>query len=95
MLKVLSKLSNIDNRRARFKTCIALIWNNKTYMFEGTIYGNITKEKHGKSGFGYDPIFKPEGYEQTFAEMGEEIKNKISHRAIAVQKLITFLRSIK
>lgn len=95
MLKVLSKLSNIDNRRARFKTCIALIWNNKTYMFEGTIYGNITKEKHGKSGFGYDPIFKPGGYEQTFAEMGEEIKNKISHRAIAVQKLITFLRSIK
>lgn len=95
MLKVLSKLSNIDNRRARFKTCIALIWNNKTYMFEGVIYGNITREKHGKSGFGYDPIFKPEGYEQTFAEMGEEIKNKISHRAIAVQKLITFLRSIK
>ena len=91
MLKVLSKLSNIDNRRARFKTCIALIWNNKTYMFEGIVYGNITKEKHGKSGFGYDPIFFYPPYNTTLANVSEDKKNAVSHRGRALQMLLEYL----
>lgn len=93
ILKVLSKLDGISNRKARFRTCIALIWNGNTYTFEGIVKGNITEKKQGNAGFGYDPIFQPEGYKQTFAELGDETKNKISHRAIAIHKLITFLQS--
>ncbi len=91
MLKLLSDLEGKENRKAQFRTAISLILEGKEYLFEGIIRGEIIREKRGDSGFGYDPIFKPEGYEQTFAELGNEIKNKISHRALAVQKLCEFL----
>ena len=85
-------LEGKENRKAQFRTAISLILDGKEYLFEGVIKGEIIKEKRGDSGFGYDPIFKPEGYEQTFAELGNETKNKISHRALAVQKLCEFLQ---
>ncbi len=91
MNKVLYELKNIDNRQARFRTVIALILKNKTHYFKGIINGKITREKKGLSGFGYDPIFMPDGYDKTFAEMKLEQKNQISHRAIATRKLISFL----
>ena len=90
--KLLHELEGKENRKAQFRTAISLILDGKEYLFEGVIKGEIIKEKRGDSGFGYDPIFKPEGYEQTFAELGNEIKNKISHRALAVQKLCEFLQ---
>jgi XTP/dITP diphosphohydrolase len=92
MNKVLEKLNNQSNRKARFKTVIALIINNKLHTFEGVVNGNITENKKGEKGFGYDPIFIPEGYTQTFAELSLEEKNTISHRAIATKKLIDFLQ---
>ncbi|MDD3036503.1 non-canonical purine NTP diphosphatase [Bacteroides sp.] len=92
MLKLLHEMEGKENRKARFRTVISLILDGKEYFFEGVVKGEITREKHGDSGFGYDPIFQPEGYEQTFAELGNEIKNKISHRALAVQKLCEFLQ---
>jgi XTP/dITP diphosphohydrolase len=91
MKKLLHELDGKENRKAQFKTVIALILDGKEYLFEGIIKGEIIKEKRGGAGFGYDPIFVPEGYNQTFAEMGDEIKNKISHRAIAINKLCEFL----
>lgn len=91
MDKVLSKLAHTDNRAARFKTVIALILDNKTHLFEGIINGHIARSKSGTQGFGYDPIFIPEGYEISFAEMGLVEKNKISHRAKATEKLRAFL----
>lgn len=87
MLKLLRDLEGKENRKAQFRTAISLILDGKEYLFEGVIKGEIIKEKRGDSGFGYDPIFKPEGYDKTFAELGNDIKNKISHRALAVQKL--------
>lgn len=90
--KVLKELEGKTNRKAQFRTVVALIYNEQEYLFEGIIKGEIIKEKRGNSGFGYDPIFVPEGYNDTFAEMGDEIKNKISHRAIAVEKLCNFLK---
>ncbi|NDW12131.1 non-canonical purine NTP diphosphatase [Bacteroides sp. 214] len=95
MNKILNELQGIENRKARFRTVISLILNGKEYLFEGIINGRIIEEKRGETGFGYDPIFMPDGYEQTFAEMGNEVKNTISHRALAVQKLCEFLRSIQ
>ena len=92
MLKLLHELEGKENRKAQFRTAISLILDGKEYLFEGVIKGEIIQEKCGDSGFGYDPIFKPEGYQQTFAELGNEIKNKISHRALAVQKLCEFLQ---
>ena len=92
MSKLLHELEGKENRKAQFRTAISLILDRKEYLFEGVIKGEIIKEKRGDSGFGYDPIFKPEGYEQTFAELGNETKNKISHRALAVQKLCEFLQ---
>ncbi len=89
--KLLDNLKGIANRKARFRTVIALLMNNEAYFFEGEIKGHIIDEKRGFAGFGYDPIFVPEGYDQTFAELGEEIKNRISHRSIATQKLVDFL----
>ena len=89
--KLLDNLKGIANRKARFRTVIALLMNNEEYFFEGEIKGHIIDEKRGFAGFGYDPIFVPEGYDQTFAELGEEIKNRISHRSIATQKLVDFL----
>ena len=76
-----------------FRTAISLILDGKEYLFEGVIKGEIIKEKRGDSGFGYDPVFMPEGYDRTFAELGNDIKNQISHRALAVQKLCEFLQS--
>ncbi|GAE22532.1 non-canonical purine NTP diphosphatase [Bacteroides pyogenes] len=95
MRKLLRELEGVENRKARFRTVISLILDGKEYLFEGIINGEIIKEKRGGSGFGYDPIFKPEGYEQTFAELGAEVKNEISHRALAVKKLAQFLKEIE
>lgn len=92
MLKVLEKLDGVNNRKAQFRTVIALIMHGQTHLFEGIIRGHITLEKRGSSGFGYDPIFIPEGYDKTFAEMGDDQKNTISHRALAVNKLADFLK---
>ena len=93
MLKLLHELDGKENRKAQFRTAISLILDGKEYLFEGVIKGEIIREKRGDSGFGYDPVFKPEGYERTFAELGNDVKNKISHRALAVQKLCEFLQS--
>lgn len=90
MRKVLSELKTFKNRRAKFKTVIALILNDKEYFFEGEVRGEILKEKTGSGGFGYDPIFKPFGYKETFAHMSIGLKNKISHRGLAVKKLVAF-----
>lgn len=92
--KVLTELQNKTNRKARFRTVISLILNAKEYQFDGIVEGRITNKKHGSSGFGYDPIFIPNAYDQTFAEMSNEEKNKISHRAKATQKLVEFLKTI-
>jgi XTP/dITP diphosphohydrolase len=89
--KVLSMLKGIDNRKARFRTVIALIFENKEYLFEGTVSGTIINKKKGTEGFGYDPIFIPEGKTRTYAQMTLPEKNKISHRALAFQKLKEFL----
>lgn len=91
MKKLLQDMAGIENRKARFRTVFALIVNGKEHLFEGIVKGEITKCKHGTSGFGYDPVFIPEGYTQTYAEMGNELKNKISHRALATNKLCNFL----
>lgn len=91
MKKLLKEMENVKNRRARFRTVFALIINGKEHLFEGIVKGEIIKNRKGTSGFGYDPVFVPEGYSQTFAEMGNELKNKISHRAMATQKLCHFL----
>lgn len=92
--KLLHNLEGVANRKARFRTVFALIADGKEHYFEGIINGEIIKVRKGTAGFGYDSIFVPEGYTQTFAEMGNDIKNKISHRAIATQKLCKFLQSI-
>ena len=95
MRKLLHELEGKENRRAQFRTVIALIEQKDgkpvAHTFEGKIEGHISDEKRGTSGFGYDPIFVPEGYEQSFAELGSEIKNKISHRARAVARLAEYL----
>ena len=95
MNKLLEKLKKSTDRKANFKTIIALIFNNKEYVFEGVISGSICLEKRGTNGFGYDPIFVPDGYSKTFAEMDKTEKNSISHRAIAVNKLVNFLNELK
>ena len=90
---VLKSLENKKSRSATFKTVICLIINNRKHFFEGSVPGTITEQKSGESGFGYDPIFIPFGYNKTFSEMTIEEKNLISHRSKAVQKLIKFLNS--
>ena len=92
---LLDKLKGETNRKAQFRTAIALILNGKEYLFEGIAKGCITEEKRGEKGFGYDPVFVPEGYDKTFAELGVETKNRISHRAKAVMKLADFLKNTK
>lgn len=94
MNKVLEGLNDVANRNAHFKTVIALNLNGKQHLFTGIANGTITHNKKGNQGFGYDPIFQPEGYEETFAELPLTIKNKISHRAKATQQLIEFLNII-
>ena len=93
MNKVLHKLENIENRSAQFRTVIALIIDGKEYSFDGIVKGEITREKQGNSGFGYDPIFRPLQSKFTFAEMPIQEKNQISHRALALQKLNDFLKT--
>lgn len=104
MTKLLSELGENNNRRARFRTVIALIMKKdicpcgctstkEVHQFEGIVNGQITRERHGHEGFGYDPIFQPDGYDHTFAELGMDIKNHISHRARAVAKLCEFLNN--
>lgn len=93
MKKLLQDMEGMENRKARFRTVFALIINGKEHLFEGIVRGEITKNRRGTTGFGYDPIFIPEGYTQTYAEMGTELKNKISHRALATNKLCRFLMS--
>ena len=90
--KLLRKLKNHDNRKAQFRTVIALIYDRNEYFFEGIIKGKIIREAKGNNGFGYDPIFQPENYILSFAQLDKEEKNKISHRAKAFRKLINFLR---
>ncbi|UOE49755.1 non-canonical purine NTP diphosphatase [Mucilaginibacter sp. SMC90] len=89
--KVLDNLKGETNRKARFRTVISLIWNGEEHFFEGTVEGTIRQELSGTGGFGYDPIFEPEGYDITFAEMSMAEKNAISHRAKAMERLIAFL----
>lgn len=91
MNKLLSEMQGKDNRKACFRSVIALIYEGKEYLFEGRIDGRIIEEVRGQGGFGYDPLFVPKGYEKTFAELGPEIKNTISHRALAVKALCDFL----
>ncbi len=91
MNKVLNLLEGKKDRTARFKTVISLIFKGRRYAFEGAVEGKIIQEKRGTEGFGYDPIFQPDGYDQTFAEMPLSIKNKISHRSRAIRKLVIFL----
>jgi XTP/dITP diphosphohydrolase len=91
MKKLLSVLKDIENRKAQFRTSICLNLDGEEFLFEGVCKGEILKEKQGKKGFGYDPIFKPEGFNRSFAEMTSQEKNKISHRGIAMQKLVSFL----
>jgi XTP/dITP diphosphohydrolase len=93
MKKALQELEGKTNRKARFRTVISLILNKKEYLFEGIVEGEILTQKTGQDGFGYDPIFKPNGYSESFAEMLIEEKNMISHRAMATKKLVEFLRN--
>ena len=90
---VLEKLEAAENRRARFRTVISLILDGKEHFFEGTVEGEITRTVTGTAGFGYDPIFRPDGYDLTFAEMDLAEKNRISHRSRAIAKLVEFLKN--
>lgn len=94
LTKLLTELNREENRKARFRTVIALIMGGKTRYFQGVIMGEITLRERGNNGFGYDPVFVPEGFHVTFAEMAPELKNKISHRAIAVKGLVEYLNTI-
>jgi len=93
--KVLSEMKNKMDKSCKFISFISLIINNKNYLFKGEVNGIILNDSRGKSGFGYDPIFMPEGFTKSFAEMTLEEKNKISHRAVAIKKLVEFLNTLK
>jgi XTP/dITP diphosphohydrolase len=93
--KVLNNLGSNSNRNACFRTVIALILNGEEHLFEGRVDGTILTERHGSDGFGYDPIFQPDGYEVSFAEMSLNDKNAISHRGRAVEKLVAFLKQLQ
>lgn len=95
MAKLLRELGENNNRKAQFRTVIALILHGEVHEFEGKIEGSIAKEKKGTEGFGYDPLFVPDGYEESFAQLGMDIKNTISHRARAVAQLARYLKNIK
>jgi len=94
MSKLLNELDDKTDRKAQFRTAIVLNLDHQQYVFEGICKGEILREKSGNGGFGYDPIFKPSGFSTSFAEMNSEEKNKISHRGIAIQKLVQFLNSL-
>lgn len=91
MNKLLKELEGKNDRSAQFRTVIALLLNGEQHLFEGIVKGDILTEKRGSEGFGYDPVFSPEQYSESFAELGAEVKNKISHRARAVAKLVEYL----
>jgi len=91
---LLNKMQGYTNRKARFRTVVALILEGKEYLFEGAINGLILENPTGEQGFGYDPVFQPEGYSKSFAEMSLEEKNQISHRKIAMKKLADFLNAL-
>ena len=91
---LLERMQGVESRAAQFRTAVALIIGGKEYLFEGVVRGDIATEEHGEGGFGYDPLFLPEGGEKTFAEMSAEAKNEISHRGRAVRKLAEFLQNI-
>ncbi|MFD1629257.1 non-canonical purine NTP diphosphatase [Pseudopedobacter beijingensis] len=91
---VLEKLKGAENRKARFRTVISLIIDGEEKLFEGIVNGTITEERAGSQGFGYDPIFKPDGFETTFAQMSIDEKNKISHRGRAMEKLLQYLNAL-
>ncbi len=93
MNKLIVQLRNKQNRTARFRTVISLIWNKQEYQFEGIVNGIILTEKRGKAGFGYDPVFQPDGYDLSFAEMQSHEKNAISHRKRALSGLVAFLNN--
>lgn len=90
--KLLDELKDKPDRTAYYKAIICLIWNGQPYYFEGICSGTIIESKRGEGGFGYDPIFVPEGFSETFAELSPEVKNKISHRGKAVQQMVEFLK---
>jgi XTP/dITP diphosphohydrolase len=90
---LLANLNGVSNRKARFRTVISLQWRGREYFFEGMCKGNITHEKSGEQGFGYDPVFVPEGADKTFAQMTREEKARFSHRAKALAQLIVFLKT--
>ncbi len=92
MAKLLDKLGNNNNRKARFRTVISLIVHGKEHRFEGIVEGRIAHQPSGVRGFGYDPVFIPDGYDKSFAELGDEVKNQISHRARAVRKLAEHIK---
>ncbi len=91
MQKLLTELENNTNRKAQFRTSVCLNLNGKQFLFNGICKGEILQHKQGEKGFGYDPIFKPNGFTSSFAEMSSEEKNKISHRGIAIKELVEFL----
>ncbi len=93
MAKLLSELKGKDNRSAHFKTVIHLNLRQQSFIFEGIVEGVITEKEHGEGGFGYDPIFRPNGHEKTFGELSAATKNEISHRGRAIQKLVDFLKN--
>ncbi|MFO8001882.1 MAG: RdgB/HAM1 family non-canonical purine NTP pyrophosphatase [Marinilabilia sp.] len=95
MQKVLKEMEGITNRRARFRTVIALILNGETTLFEGKVEGEILRELRGHHGFGYDPVFRPDGAAYSFAQMPLDEKNRISHRSQAIGKLVRFLEAVK
>ena len=89
--KLLAALADAPNRRARFRTVIALVMDGREHLFEGVVTGRIATEGHGAGGFGYDPVFVPDGYDRSFAELSADEKNAISHRGRAVRQLVEFL----
>lgn len=92
---LLQRMEGQTNRRANFRTVISLVIDGEEHFFEGTVYGTLRGERSGSKGFGYDPVFQPDGHDITFAEMDPEQKNAISHRGIAMQKLVTFLQGYR
>lgn len=94
MQKLLREMEDKENRRARFRTAFALIIDGNEHLFEGIVEGEIIRQQQGDAGFGYDPLFVPTGYNETFAQLGDEVKNRISHRAVATQRLCEYLNKI-
>ncbi|MCR9131457.1 MAG: RdgB/HAM1 family non-canonical purine NTP pyrophosphatase [bacterium] len=91
VLKLLAEMKNADVRKAQFRTVMAFVTSDSAHTFEGVVKGEILKDQRGEGGFGYDPVFQPDGYEQTFAELDSSVKNEISHRGRAIQEFVKYL----